>query len=123
MAIPAAAIWVILMLEDYHISKYKFSCWHLSLFLADLRNPITYLFYSIFLKCLNIYVFNATFHISAVTPELTVDKDRKVLRQALGYSRELTCEAKGNPVPTTVMWYRDGVALDNTNKLVSSYLL
>lgn len=51
-----------------------------------------------------------------VQPEVTVDKDRQVVYQAVGYSRELTCEAKGNPVPDEVMWYKDNQALDNPNK-------
>lgn len=52
----------------------------------------------------------------SVTPEVSVDKDREEVYQALGYSRELTCEAKGNPVPEVLMWYKDGVALDDDKK-------
>jgi len=53
-----------------------------------------------------------------VAPALSVDKDRKEVYQALGYSRELTCEAAGNPVPTEdeIMWFKDGQALDNVSK-------
>lgn len=38
--------------------------------------------------------------------------------QAIGYSRELKCEASGNPVPTAeqIMWYKDGVPLENNDK-------
>lgn len=46
-----------------------------------------------------------------------------VLSQAIGFSRELTCTAAGNPIPeqSQMYWSRDGVPLDNKNKFVEEY--
>lgn len=40
--------------------------------------------------------------------------------QAIGYDKELTCEASGNPAPTDaqVMWFKDGVPLEDRNKYI-----
>lgn len=49
-------------------------------------------------------------------PQLTAKTSE--VSQAVGYSRELKCEASGNPVPTQeqLMWYKDGIPLDNNDK-------
>lgn len=47
--------------------------------------------------------------LTASTPEIY---------QAVGYGRDLQCEAKGNPVPGPgqLLWYKEGVPLADTNK-------
>ncbi|XP_060572513.1 protein amalgam-like [Ruditapes philippinarum] len=47
----------------------------------------------------------------------------EVVAQAVGYSRELTCLAAGNPVPdeSQMYWSRDGVPLDDRNKYAEEY--
>lgn len=49
-----------------------------------------------------------------------VSAKENVLRQAIGFSRELTCTAAGNPIPdeSQMYWSREGVPLDNKNKYV-----
>ncbi|XP_045209939.2 protein amalgam-like [Mercenaria mercenaria] len=54
-------------------------------------------------------------------PQVRAKED--VVRQAVGFSSELTCLAAGNPIPeeSQMYWSRDGVALDNRNKFVEEY--
>ncbi|WAR06185.1 AMAL-like protein [Mya arenaria] len=55
-----------------------------------------------------------------VAPEVSVHQFRKEVYQAPGYSKELTCEAKGNPVPTQeqIIWYKEDQLLSDPNKYV-----
>ena len=55
------------------------------------------------------------FHV-AVYPRLTASTPE--IYQAVGYGRDLQCEAKGNPVPGPgqLLWYKEGVPLADTNK-------
>lgn len=63
--------------------------------------------------------------------EPTLSADNNEVFQAVGYSRELSCWAKGNPVPddSQVYWSRDGLFLADPKKfqmenfLGSNYLL
>ncbi|XP_052272937.1 lachesin-like [Dreissena polymorpha] len=53
-------------------------------------------------------------------PSVTVHQYRKQVFQAPGYSRTLTCEAKGHPVPSEaeILWFKGGSSLVDSNKFI-----